>query len=463
MANSPAPTKWPTDLKQTEAFKKFNSSSSKHTECVSLENLINKITASKNPANPTIAKYIIETCNTLRDFMITYKQYQLSYTTQNVLVGEFFAPAILKLYQEIANLSNTLNSSRRQSDVSLLDSSVDGREQLQQELREAKEKILSLESKISSLVDAQQVYLRNAMVFKEAKEVLEDSYATRCEALEHVSETAAQNYEQRYQEKLRLLDQIKEERVEQVKQEELVRTRTLQEMKATVEKMCSNVFQEENAHIDRILKGVHQESEKREQILKEVIKEFSSFDGKLSSAVADLHSEISAIKTSAQVLSPAPATTSPPPQAVSSRLLIQPRPFVILVYPEPPSNSPSIEEFQTLLWTTSKTLHSSFKCTGIYLINNGFKISLPSIEDRASVSALLNDPALNTKFKLIIPKISNALFCIKFTTLTCSKEVAEELSLKNPEFVTGSFKVIFPMKAKGETHWVIEVDPKFYD
>ncbi|KAG8184372.1 hypothetical protein JTE90_006775 [Oedothorax gibbosus] len=243
------------------------------------------------------------------------------------------------------------------------------------------------------MIDTQQVYLRNAVAFKEAKDVIEESYVSRCETLEHVSDTADQNYELMYQEKLRLLDQLKEERMEQAKQDEQVRTQILQDIKATFDQMCSNVFQEESAHIDRVLKGVHKESEKQEEILKEVIKDFASLDGKLSSTVADLKKEISAIKTSAQVLFSTPSTAAPPSRASSSRPLIQPRPLVVRVYPEPPSKSYSLEEFQNLLWTTSKSLNTSFKCSGIYRINNGFKISLPLTENQVSGNAILNDPA----------------------------------------------------------------------
>ncbi|KAG8175584.1 hypothetical protein JTE90_018877 [Oedothorax gibbosus] len=461
MANSPAPPKWPTDLKQTEDFKKYNTST-KYTECVPLENLINKLSAGKNQASPSIVKYLIETCNNMKEFMINYKQYQLSFTTQNVLIGEFFAPAIFKLYQEIANLTNSLNKSRRQSDTSTLDASIDGREDLLKELNDARNKILSLEAKIESLVDTQQEYLKNAVALREAKGVLEESYVARCETLEHVADTAAQNYETRYLEKVKVLDMLKEERLEQTRHEDQTRLQTMQDMKTTFDQLCSSVFKEESAHIDRVLKGVHKESEIHEQMMKDVIKDFDTLDAKISTTVADLQKEITNIKFSAQAISSTTSTAAPSSQSSSNSKIILPRPYVVLVYPEPPFNSFKQDELQDLLRTSSKTLNLSFRSSGIYRINNGFKISLPSQEDQISLKTIFNDPALNSKFKTIIPKVTNALFCIKFTNLTSPEDVTEDLTLKNPDFITGSFKVIFSMRAKTETHWVIEIDPQYY-
>ncbi|KAG8171046.1 hypothetical protein JTE90_006705 [Oedothorax gibbosus] len=92
----------PLDMKQTPEFIRHNPPNNRADFCIPLDEMIDKF--SKHKTSPT-AKYLLDTCEKLKDFMSTYTKYQLSLLTQNTIIGEFFAPPILKLFAECSKMS----------------------------------------------------------------------------------------------------------------------------------------------------------------------------------------------------------------------------------------------------------------------------------------------------------------------------------------------------------------------
>ncbi|KAG8179187.1 hypothetical protein JTE90_004016 [Oedothorax gibbosus] len=140
-------------------------------------------------------------------------------------------------------------------------------------------------------------------------------------------------------------------------------------MKRVFDAMSAKVFEQESAHIDRVLKNVHTEREKQENLMKVLVEDFGTLDQSISSAIGDLRVQVANIKSSTEALSSTPLSAPPPLQVLNTgpdapRLLIQPKSFVILAYPEPTLNISNIQDFQSQLSTTSKKLNIHFKCSG---------------------------------------------------------------------------------------------------
>ncbi|KAG8173405.1 hypothetical protein JTE90_017846 [Oedothorax gibbosus] len=255
------------------------------------------------------------------------------------------------------------------SDSSVLDTSSGGQpaSSLKQDLQDARAKIVDLEERIQSMSKTIESYLENAVALKDAKSVLDEAYVERCEMLEAVAIKANNEFEERYNEKIQLFDDLKNERELQRKQEEIQRQKTLEDMKRVFDAMSAKVFEQESAHIDSVLKNVHTEREKQENLMKVLVEDFGTLDPSISSAIGDLRVQVANIKSSTEALSSTPLSAPPPPLQVlntgpdAPRLLIQPKSFVILAYPEPTLNISNIQDFQSQLSTTSKKLNIHFK------------------------------------------------------------------------------------------------------
>ncbi|KAG8171651.1 hypothetical protein JTE90_000470 [Oedothorax gibbosus] len=200
------------------------------------------------------------------------------------------------------------------SDSSVLDTSSGGQpaSSLKQELQDARAKIVDLEERTQSMSKSIESYLENAVALKDAKSVLDETYVERCE-LEAVAIKANNEFEERYNEKIQLFDDLKNERELQRKQEEIQRQKTLEDMKRVFDAMSAKVFEQESAHIDRVLKNVHTEREKQENLMKVLVEDFGTLDQSISSAIGDLRVQVANIKSSTEALSSTPLSAPPSP------------------------------------------------------------------------------------------------------------------------------------------------------
>ncbi|KAG8177819.1 hypothetical protein JTE90_021152 [Oedothorax gibbosus] len=164
--------------------------------------------------------------------MLTYTKYQLSLHTQNTIIGEFFAPPILKLYAECSKMSSNLNEFRRNSEHSNSSIILDQEAQdTKRELELARTQIAKLEEKVEQMTKTIQDHLKNSVNLQEAKDTLETSYSSRKSELQEATKEAANTIQTVFNEKCQLLDQLKEERIIQARKDELHRTTCLTQMK----------------------------------------------------------------------------------------------------------------------------------------------------------------------------------------------------------------------------------------
>ncbi|KAG8183215.1 hypothetical protein JTE90_005664 [Oedothorax gibbosus] len=87
------------ELMFSDVYKKHNNDVLPNV-CTPLNALITKLQDSSDAPGSSLETFIVNIAKNLGSFMMTYKLYQLSYVTQNMLVGEFFMLIIDKLPEE---------------------------------------------------------------------------------------------------------------------------------------------------------------------------------------------------------------------------------------------------------------------------------------------------------------------------------------------------------------------------
>ncbi|KAG8174264.1 hypothetical protein JTE90_002224 [Oedothorax gibbosus] len=431
------------ELRSAPVYKKHNPGSQAPVSCPRLKEFISSLKSKVIPNENTDESVILDLCINLQKFMTTYIKTQLSYGTQNVLVGEFIGPLI---EMALSNANTRLGSPRTstpasQRSYSLSDSdrkktqlNLDAANREIIKLRDliqvnidkatnndhtARVKITELENEIKLLHQAQTNFLNNAVNLKEAQGTLEEAYNAR--NLELV-ETATKNQallEGTYKDKLKILEDLRIERTNAAQKDESHR----QELMETMRNQFTKMFDEEGKHLDRVLKRSTEES------------------------LYNLTHPLPIPSSSAPL--PASPQDLPPDQNRFDGIL------VVLV--DKPSSSPlSLDSFQTRLSQASLEAKMPFRCNGTFTTKTGFKISLPTEEDQDIVADLLRSSPSLQDLKFKIPRKIKPQYIIKFTSISDAEDFATDLVARNPFISRDTFKVVFSMKAKEDTHWIIE-------
>ncbi|KAG8184363.1 hypothetical protein JTE90_006766 [Oedothorax gibbosus] len=233
-------------------------------------------------------------------------------------------------------------------------------------------------------------------------------------------------------------------------------------MKETLETLTSNFFSYESEYIDRSLKGINESKDKQDALIKNALDNFSNIDLKINKAVDILHTEVNTLKDQTSL-----AVVQPPSFASIAATNTQPstnsetRTFNILIYPSDTSNSIHLGSLKKEIQASTKNLNINLQCINLYNISKRVKMTVPTPEDQQLVAKIFDDPSLKEKYKLHIPRETTFKLMLKFTTINCPNELAEELVSKNPAFPPESFKVLFSIEAKNDYHWKIKLQKPF--
>ncbi|KAG8171047.1 hypothetical protein JTE90_006705 [Oedothorax gibbosus] len=408
----------PLDMKQTPEFIRHNPPNNRADFCIPLDEMIDKF--SKHKTSPT-AKYLLDTCEKLKDFM------------------------------------STRNSEHSNSSIILEQEAQDTK----RELELARTQIARLEEKIDQMSKTMQDHLRNSVILQEAKDTLETSYSSRKSELQEATKEAANTIQSVFNEKCQLLDQLKEERITQARKDEIHRTTCLTQMKDTLDTLSKNFFKSESEHIDRILNGINACKDKQDSMINDALSKFETIDIKVNKAVEILQKEtenLSSHVTTEGASSPSyAAITAANSQTTDAG---EDRALNILIYPIDPNNAINIGNLRKAIQETSKINNITFRCNNLFNISKGVKVVVPTIKDQQAVQTLFEGTNLKESYRLFIPKPTSIKLMIKFTSTGDSEEFIQELTSKNPSFPSSAFKVLFNMKAKTDYHWIIELqDP----
>ncbi|KAG8176160.1 hypothetical protein JTE90_012413 [Oedothorax gibbosus] len=284
-------------------------------------------------------------------------------------------------------------------------------------------KIKELESEIKLLHLAQTNFLNNAVHLKEAKCTLEEA---RTIELEDSTNKNKNLLEGTLQEKLKILEDLRIERTAAAQKDEANRKELLEST-------------------DGILAQA--------SVLTQQITQIGTIEEKLAASISTFNHH-----PPPSLSAPTPLST--PPSVSSADKNRFDNIYVILV--DQPSSSPlSLDAFQKQLNQASKEAKKPFRCNGTYTIKSGFKINLPTEEDQAIVADLLQSSPSLSAFKFKIPKKVKPQYIIKFTSISSAEDLAIDLVARNPFISKDTFRVVFSMKVKEDTHWIIETEQQY--
>ncbi|KAG8173802.1 hypothetical protein JTE90_021798 [Oedothorax gibbosus] len=467
------------ELRSAPVYRKHNPGTQAPVSCPLLKEFISSLKSKVIPNENTVEGAILDLCINLQKFMTTYIKTQLSYGTQNVLVGEFIGPLI---EMALSNSNSRLGSPRTstpasQRSYSLSDSdrkktqlNLDAANREIVKLRDliqanidkatindhtARDKITELENEVKLLHQAQSNFLNNAVNLREAQGTLEKAYHARNLELD---ETATKNQallEGTYQDKLKILEDLRIERTNAAQKDEIHR----QELMETMRNQFTKMFDEEGKHLDRVLKRSTEGITEQSNVLTQQIKQIGSIEEKLAASITTLNHDISTISHPL----PIPSSSAPLPASPQDLPSDQNRfdgIFVVLV--DKPSSSPlSLDSFQTRLSQASLEAKIPFRCNGTFTTKTGFKISIPTEEDQDIVADLLRSSPSLQDLKFKIPRKVKPQYIIKFTSITGAEDFATDLVARNPFISRDTFKVVFSMKAKVDIHWIIETEQQY--
>ncbi|KAG8174985.1 hypothetical protein JTE90_027061 [Oedothorax gibbosus] len=352
-------------IKSTELHKKHNPDPLPSNSCHKMKKIMDQLMPKLSIGDNSVEKLVYNICKQFSAFMSKYTKNPLSFGTQNIIVGEFFAPLVDIILQNKEIISTSIGSPNNEFKRSM--SLSDNKRRESQSYLEAaykkikemeflnqtnldtfrkdsailKERIIRNEQQINNLTNAQTEFLKNAVKLDVTTGKLEETYQKRQQELEGM--------------KRQMID----------------------------------LFDNEEAHLDRVLKKTTESHQIQNDALAKTVNDLGEIGINLATTASTFQEEVATVKNLPTVAQPVQpwATKSTPPQLPGHDQVHT----VLIDRPEGSSNN--LEHFKKLLMEATISSATSFKYIAIYCTTTGFKSNAPSEEQSKIVCFFKDSPS----------------------------------------------------------------------